>query len=32
MNVDLDAILRRLHLANSRRIWRELRDQAEKEQ
>lgn len=32
MTSDIDAILRRLHLANARRIWRELCAQAEKEQ
>jgi DNA replication protein DnaC len=32
MNIDVDAVLRRLHLANTRRIWRELCAQAEKEQ
>ena len=32
MTIDIDAILRRLHLANARRIWRELCAQAEKEQ
>jgi DNA replication protein DnaC len=29
---DLDALLKRLHLANARRIWRQLVDRAEKEQ
>ena len=32
MNIDIDAVLRRLHLANTRRIWRDLCAQAEKEQ
>ncbi|MEA2663400.1 MAG: hypothetical protein QOI11_344 [Candidatus Eremiobacteraeota bacterium] len=29
---DLDAMLKRLHLANARRVWRELAERAEKEQ
>ena len=30
--VDLDALLKRLHLANARRLWRELCERAETEQ
>jgi DNA replication protein DnaC len=30
-DIDIDAMLRRLHLANARRIWRDLAEQAEKE-
>lgn len=30
--LDLDVILKRLHLANARRVWRELTQRAEKEQ
>ncbi|MEZ4302181.1 MAG: IS21-like element helper ATPase IstB [Polyangiaceae bacterium] len=32
MSADLDVFLKRLHLANARRIWREMVDRAEKEQ
>src|SRR5947209_4610256 len=32
MSDDLDVFLRRLHLANTRRIWRDLIQRAEKEQ
>ena len=32
MTVDLDIFLRRLHLANARRVWRDLVQRAEKEQ
>lgn len=31
-NIDLDAMLKRLHLANARRVWRDLVQRAEKEQ
>jgi len=29
---DLDALLKRLHLANARRVWRQIVEQAEKEE
>jgi len=32
MTIDIDVVLRRLHLANTRRIWRDLCVRAEKEQ
>lgn len=32
MNHDLDVLLKRLHLANARRVWRDLVQRAEKEQ
>ena len=31
-NIDLDRLLKRLHLANARRIWRDLIQRAETEQ
>jgi DNA replication protein DnaC len=31
-DTDLDALLKRLHLANTRRVWRQLVEQAEKEE
>lgn len=32
VDTDLDALLKRLHLANTRRVWRQLVEQAEKEE
>ena len=32
MSAELDIFLKRLHLANARRIWRDLVQRAEKEQ
>ncbi|PMZ49171.1 transposase, partial [Pseudomonas sp. FW306-2-11AC] len=32
MSSDLDPLLKRLHLANARRVWRDLVQRAEKEE